>query len=47
MPKHKQGKSHKGKKIAALTMIAVVVAPMNHVAALLLVAVIVGYIFAL
>lgn len=47
MPKHKQGKSHKGKKIAALTTIAVVVAPIKYIAALLLVAVIVGYIFAL
>lgn len=41
-----KNKPHKGKKIVALTAIAVAVAPINHVVALMLVAVIVGYIFA-
>lgn len=44
---NKHNRPHKGKKIVALTTMAVVVAHMNHVLALLLVAVIVGYIFAL
>ena len=43
----KPSKSPKSKKIVALTAIAVALAAINHIAALVLVAVIVGFIFAL
>lgn len=47
MPKHKQSKPHKGKKIAALATIGVALVATGNVVGYLLLAVIVGYIFAL